>query len=153
MSTLHEYVSPVAWVGPHRELVIVVSLVGVSLLGVPPAGVRRVRGLDAAIHDARRPGNPVFGPRTVSSWRCRSMMVSGRLGVVRLESGDTLCAFPKVSQGGKRERDLNVLSKDVKRYYDKRVTSSGIWYGAQVGLGCCSRGGTATPERAWDRPG
>ena len=42
MSTLHEYVSPVAWVGPHRELVIVVSLVGVSLLGVPPAGVRRV---------------------------------------------------------------------------------------------------------------
>ena len=60
MSTLHEYVSPVAWVGPHRELVVVVSLVGVSLLGVPPAGVRRVRGLDAAIHDARRPGNPVF---------------------------------------------------------------------------------------------
>ena len=52
MSTLHEYVSPVAWVGPHRELVIVVSLVGASLLGVPPAGVQRVRGLDAAIHDA-----------------------------------------------------------------------------------------------------
>ena len=84
------------------------------------------------------------------------MKVSGRLGVVRLESGDTLCAFPKVSQGGKRERDLNVLSTDVKRYYDKRVTSSGIMVrrsGGEVGLGCCSRGGTATPERAWDRPG
>jgi hypothetical protein len=104
-------------------------------LGVPPAGVRRVRGLDAAIHDARRPGNPVFGPRTVSSWRCRSMMVSGRLGVVRLESGDTLCAFPKVSQGGKRERDLNVLSTDVKRYYDKRVTSSGIMVRRSGGVG------------------
>ena len=105
MSTLHEYVSPVAWVGPHRELVIVVSLVGVSLLGVPPAGVRRVRGLDAAIHDARRPGNPVFGPRTVSSWRCRSMMVSGRLGVVRLESGDRVC-FQRRSRTRRQDGDV-----------------------------------------------
>ena len=63
------------------------------------------------------------------------MKVSGRLGVVRLESGDTLCAFPKVSQGGKRERDLNVLSKDVKRYYDKRVTSSGIMVRRSGGVG------------------
>ena len=63
------------------------------------------------------------------------MKVSGRLGVVRLESGDTLCALPKVSQGGKRERDLNVLSKDVKRYYDKRVTSSGIMVRRLGGVG------------------
>ena len=32
------------------------------------------------------------------------MKVSGRLGVVRLESGDTLFAFPKVSQGGSGTR-------------------------------------------------
>ena len=56
MSTSHEYVSPVAWVGPHRELVIVVSLVGASLLGVPPAGVRRVRGLDPPSTTLEDPG-------------------------------------------------------------------------------------------------